>query len=44
MSSHILNNKWILLLSSLVGLATTTETVFAPFPKDFAWGVATAAY
>ena len=33
----------MLVVASLVNLAMT-ETVFAPFPRDFAWGVATAAY
>ena len=43
MSSKIINSKWMLLISSLVGL-TTSETLFAPFPRDFAWGAATASY
>lgn len=38
-------SKLILLVSSLVATTVScAESLYAPFPRDFAWGAATAAY
>jgi hypothetical protein len=39
-----ITNSCMLLLASVLGLATASQSVSSPFPSNFAWGVATASY